>query len=95
MTQLRASLPVRAMIIGIGRRVRDIRVERGMTQRELARKAYVNHRFISAFELGKMNCSLVTLHYIAEALGCPLVALIPRAATDDSDVQVEDEPIAA
>lgn len=52
----------------LGRRIRDVRKERGLTQEELAERADVTWHFISAIERGTSGLALDTLIAIAAAL---------------------------
>lgn len=52
----------------IGRRIRDIREEKGMTQDDLAMKTGLRRNNISAIENGKYDIRIDTLHKIAEGL---------------------------
>ena len=67
--------PVSARTV-IGRMVREARVNAGLTTRELADKAGLNHAHISRIESGKYNLTIDTLDKISRVLGLE-VALIP------------------
>lgn len=54
----------------IGERIRDIRTELGMTQRDLAEKTGLQQPHIVRIEAGRYSVGLDTLQLIAEALGC-------------------------
>jgi XRE family transcriptional regulator, fatty acid utilization regulator len=68
----------RAATVSFGRRVRDLRIAAGFSQRELGRRAQVTDKFIGIVERGHGNPSLVTMELIADALGCELIDLIAR-----------------
>jgi transcriptional regulator with XRE-family HTH domain len=55
----------------IGGRIEDFRLQRGKSQKELARMASVDPRTIRAIEAGKQLPSFVTLHLISRALEIP------------------------
>lgn len=59
------------MKVEIGRRVRNIRVERGLTQKELASKVGIDFTYIGKIERGEQLPSLKILLKIAEALSLP------------------------
>ncbi|WP_030421038.1 helix-turn-helix transcriptional regulator [Streptomyces sp. SCSIO 75703] len=69
----------------IGRRVQRLRVERGMTQRQLAEPAYTP-AYISTLEAGRVRPSDDALRHIAERLGVGYEELVTgrpaRLATD-------------
>ncbi len=60
----------------IGARVRELRKERGMTQRELARRMEVPRTYISKIEMSKAIPTLASLDRIASALGVDVRDLI-------------------
>ena len=51
----------------LGERVRDTRILRGMSRRELARRSGISERYIAQIEVGKGNVSIVLLLRIAQA----------------------------
>lgn len=51
-----------------GDRVRAVRLDRGMSQEQLADAADVHRTYIGAVERGEQNVSLVLIHMIAQAL---------------------------
>lgn len=60
----------------VGRRIAALRVYKGLTQEELAEKAYTSKDTIRRFECGE-GARLDTLQDIARALGVSLKQLIP------------------
>lgn len=56
----------------LGRRIRSLRTEKGLTQQELGHQADVNYKFIGEIERGLQNPSLNVLGKIAIALGVEL-----------------------
>lgn len=57
--------------IFFGRRLKFLRIEKGMSQKQLADKSGVDRAFISACEHGKSNASLETICRLAAALEVP------------------------
>lgn len=53
----------------LGKRIRELREEVGLTQVELAKKAKVSRSMLSMIEEGNQNSSIDTLDRIAKALG--------------------------
>lgn len=53
----------------IGREIRKVRKEEGLSQEELAHKTGIAQQMISRVEKGKENISLITLKKISGALG--------------------------
>lgn len=58
------------------RRLRQCRVEKGMTQKQLAQMASVHRTYISGIENGKRNPSLHTVGCLARAMGLELWQLL-------------------
>lgn len=57
-------------------RIRQLRRERGMTQRELAQVAGCGRSFLSEIETGKANPTQAVLQLIATALDVPLAEVV-------------------
>ena len=64
------------MAVEIGRRVRELRRRRGLTQAKLACGAGLNQGFISEIERGHRSPSYASLHALASALGVAPAALL-------------------
>jgi transcriptional regulator with XRE-family HTH domain len=62
--------------VELGRSIRTVREQRGLSLRELARRVDVSPSFISQIELGKANPSVGTLYSIVSVLGTTLDDLI-------------------
>jgi transcriptional regulator with XRE-family HTH domain len=60
----------------VGKNVRKVRQQRGMTQEKLAFEAEIDLTYVGGIERGKRNPSLLVLARIAEALSTPLVKLL-------------------
>jgi transcriptional regulator with XRE-family HTH domain len=52
-----------------GRRVRDLRKARGLSQEELAERAGLHRTYVGGIERGERNPSLVNIGQIVQALG--------------------------
>ncbi len=52
-----------------GRKVRALRLKKGISQEELAELSGLHRTYISSVELGKRNVSLRNIHALAKALG--------------------------
>jgi transcriptional regulator with XRE-family HTH domain len=57
----------------LGARLRELRLAKGLTLRELARQVGKSESYLSRLENGKLNPSLASLKRIADALDKPLV----------------------
>jgi transcriptional regulator with XRE-family HTH domain len=62
---------LRAQHLSFGRRVRDLRQARGLSQEELAELAGVHRTYVSSLERGQRNVGLDNILAIATALGVP------------------------
>ena len=60
----------------VGRNVRKLRLQKDMTQEELAFEAKIDLTYVGGIERGKRNPSLMVMARIAEALSVPLAKLI-------------------
>lgn len=76
------------LLDALGRTVRAWREARGLTQRELARRADVSPRFLTQLEAGTGNISVARLAELAAALEVPLSALTLPV---EADGQHDDE----
>ena len=66
----------------MGRNVRAIRRERGLTQEELAHRAEMERSYVSDLERGTRNPSVRALARLADALGVEPAALLRRPAKE-------------
>jgi transcriptional regulator with XRE-family HTH domain len=64
--------PNRETVENIGRRIRQLRESRAMTQTQLKSRSLVSRSYLSRIESGQMTPSLGTLEKISEALGVGL-----------------------
>ena len=53
----------------VGRNVRRARIEKGLTQEELAERAGTSQFYVSSLEAGRRNPTVVTVATLAQALG--------------------------
>ena len=60
----------------LGRRIRDLRKDIGLTMQQLAEKVGVNYTTIYRVETGKVSPSVVLLSEIAHQLGHSIVTLL-------------------
>jgi XRE family aerobic/anaerobic benzoate catabolism transcriptional regulator len=63
-------------LAGVGRCVRELREQRGVTRRWLAQQADVSERYLGQLEAGDGNISIVLLRRVAVALGVQIAALL-------------------
>ena len=62
----------------VGRNIRRLRKERGLTQEQLADQAGMAMRYLSGVERGEENPTLRFLAKLADALGVPLADLLKK-----------------
>jgi len=60
----------------IGKKIKALRKQSGLTQKKLAERLCITHQSISDWELGKKNPTLETLKKLAGALGVSVSSLI-------------------
>jgi Predicted transcriptional regulators len=63
----------------VGRNIRRLRRERGLSQEELADEIGVHRTFMGGVERGERNLTLQTLERLAERLGVDPVSLLRDA----------------
>lgn len=69
----------------IGRFIRQLREQQGLTQDQLAGKVDLTYQYLSGLENGRENFSIGVVESIADALKCPLPQLVARAFANASD----------
>lgn len=52
----------------LGKRIRDLRKQRGLSQEELGWKSELHFTYIGAVERGEKNCSIITLEKLSKGL---------------------------
>ena len=57
----------------LGQRIKELRIRKGITQKELAEKANLNATWLSQLENDAHTPAMETLIRIAEGLGCKVV----------------------
>jgi transcriptional regulator with XRE-family HTH domain len=60
----------------VGKNVRRLRVQKGLTQEELAFEAKIDLTYVGGIERGHRNPSLTVMARIANALSVPLAKLL-------------------
>lgn len=68
----------------MGRNVRRIRLERGLTQEQFAERSGFSQQYISDLERGRRNPTVVSLFELAQALEATPVDLIAPVQDDAS-----------
>ena len=63
--------------LAFGRRVRELRTERKLSQEALAMACDLDRTYIGGIERGERNVSLVNIQKVASALGVPMRELFP------------------
>jgi transcriptional regulator with XRE-family HTH domain len=60
----------------VGRNVKRIRQDRGLTQEELAERSGFSQQYISGLERGRRNPTIVSIYELATALGVSHMELV-------------------
>ena len=68
---------------GLGAALKELRLERGLSQEELAHRASLHPTWISHLESGRENPAWGTVRRLAKALELPLSELAERAERFD------------
>lgn len=63
------------MEIQVGRRIRELRKARGMTQQQLAERSGLNEKYLGVVERTGENLTLRSIQRIAKALSVPIANL--------------------
>lgn len=56
----------------VGQLIKEARIKKGLTQLELAKMLGVTKGAVSAYETGKQNLTIETLHRVSSALEIPI-----------------------
>src|SRR3989304_210947 len=71
-------------VSGLGARIKALRLERGLLQKQLAEKAGLTASMMSQIESGRLTPTLPTLGKLAGAFGIPVPELLEPAAVGES-----------
>jgi len=63
----------------VGRAIRKLRTERGLSQEKLAHRAHLHRTYIGAVERGERNITIVSLFRIASAFGVSPAVILREA----------------
>ncbi len=66
-----------------GKRLRELRLAKGISQEKLGEIAGLHRTFISMTERGERNVTLATVEKLAKALKCRMAYLMPDARESD------------
>jgi len=64
------------LLANLGKRLRELREKRGMSQEVLAALAGLNRNYVNQVEAGRRNISIVNLVKLAEALGIDVTSVV-------------------
>lgn len=71
----------------IGRKVKEYRTKKNLTQKELGKKIGVGHTTVSAYEKGTITLNMNTLFAIGEALDIKVDDLFPERTTVEPSLE--------
>jgi transcriptional regulator with XRE-family HTH domain len=66
-------------LIALGKAIRQLRQEKGISQEDLALSAEVDRSYVGRIERGDNNAAILTLLKLAKALGVSLARLMQKA----------------
>ncbi|MDZ4765534.1 MAG: helix-turn-helix transcriptional regulator [Chloroflexota bacterium] len=75
--------PHSSVLLQFGNKLRKLRIERNLSQEDLAALCQLDRTYISGIERGKRNVSLKNIAVIAVALQISLTALFEDIGTDE------------
>lgn len=75
-------------VAGFARRLRRIRLKRGLSQEQLASLAQLDRTYVSSCEAGRRNATIRTIYRLSAALRIDPAALV----SDRSSATAEDDP---
>ena len=78
--------------VRLGRRIRALRKERGLSMNQLAEMVGVNYTTIHRVETGKVSPSVVLLSEIAHYLGHSIVSLLDEERAQIKFIRAEEQP---
>src|ERR1039458_1135563 len=67
----------------LGRFIRKLREQAGLSQEQLAQKAGITYQYVSGVENGRENFSIDILDALGKALACPLPQLVSGAFAEE------------
>lgn len=67
----------------VGENIKEIRKEKGLTQKQLGDKCNINEANLRKYENGKQTPKIETIKKIADALEVPCTRLLPTISTND------------
>jgi transcriptional regulator with XRE-family HTH domain len=70
------SLSKEELILRVGKRVREIRLSKGLTLERVAFDAGIDYSQLSRIELGKINTSIYQIYIVSKSLDVPLPELL-------------------
>lgn len=65
----------------VGKRIRELRLARGITQEGLGERARIHTKYVGSIERGEVNLTVSTVERIAKALDVPVVDLFQGVET--------------
>lgn len=71
--------------VSFGKRLRELRKQRGLSQEALAHKAELDRSYVGGAERGEYNISLLNICQLADALEVPPYELLRFSTVQESD----------
>jgi len=65
----------KALLVKIGKRIRELRLATGLSQEKLAFKSRLDRTYIGSVERGERNIAIINLNKVCTALGISIAEL--------------------
>jgi transcriptional regulator with XRE-family HTH domain len=66
------------LLLEFGQKLRSVRLDKNLSQEELAFRAGLHRTYVSSVERGERNVSLVNIHKLAAALDVHVAKFFPK-----------------
>ncbi|GAW28553.1 helix-turn-helix domain-containing protein [Carboxydocella sp. ULO1] len=76
----------------IGKRLHELRVEKQLSLRKLAKKSGISHSFLCDIERGRSQPSLDTLGKLADTLGVKIEFFLSQTVVNNDHLGAEQKP---
>ena len=79
----------------LGQKIKKLRIEKGLTQKDLADQVHVTFQTVSKWEKDENEPDVSTLRELAKLFGCSMDYLLSEDETEAPEEEVVEEPVVA